>query len=183
MIDHKCTEEKFAICENSNKCHLCFEDRLYKEPKWLKIKHQQEKRRALSLPKKRKGGMSFEKSVAKRINKKLKPDSQRPSASRRPNSGAIWSMPGDIITKEQLIECKERGSKNSRGESQITIQKIQLSKIQAEALLAKKAPYYVFSFKDDEDFYVVKDFNTELELLEQIEILKARIVELERGII
>lgn len=179
MIDPKCSKEDSEICLNNNKCHLCFDRSMFKRPKWMDIRDRQIERKKNNIPKKKKEGMSFEKSIAAKINRKNKSNSSSIIASRRPNSGAIWSMPGDIVTKEQLIECKERGSTNARGESQITIQKIQLSKIQQEALSCGKAPLYIFSFKGDTEAYVVKNFEYELELLEQIEILKNRIKELE----
>jgi hypothetical protein len=162
MFDFKCDPEMAKICINSNKCDLCDGKSLFRKPKWMIAKERREEKKRLKVPKKKKEGMSFEKSVASKINDVRNPKSKSNVARRRPNSGAIWNIPGDIYTKEELIECKERGSKNSRGQSQITIQKVQLSKIQQEALLVNKKPYYIFSFKEDPEYYVVKTFEDEL---------------------
>jgi hypothetical protein len=150
----------------------------------MDIKDREAKRKADGVRKKPKEGMGFEKRVQKTYNKRLKNGSptasSRDTARRRPNSGAIWSMPGDIVTEAELFECKERGSKTSRGEKTITIQKQQLDKIKSESYLANKDIwYYVFGFKECDNIYLVKDFEDELRMIQQINSLKQRIIELE----
>jgi hypothetical protein len=185
--DPKCPDESFNLCENNSKCHLCDGTRLFKRPKWMDRRDKEKERKLNKTPKKKKEGMDFEKRVQKRFNQTVNKSSAAAAASdsarRRPNSGAIWSMPGDIITKEQLFECKERGSKNSKGEFTISIQKSQLEKVRRESQLANRDTwYYVFGFKGDDKIYLVKDYEDELNLIQQIEIFKARILELENKI-
>ena len=92
-------------------------------------------------------------------------------------------MPGDIITEEELAECKERGSTTSRGEKTITIQKKQLEKIELEAYQAnKKTWHYIFGFKECQRIYVVKDYEDELKMIQQMKSLKDRISDLEKEI-
>jgi hypothetical protein len=151
----------------------------------MDLRDKQAKRKAEGIRKKPKEGMSFEKRVQKAYNKKLKSGNAASdsggSARRRPNSGAIWSMPGDIITEKELLECKERGSTTSKGEKTITIQKAQLEKIKSEAYTARRDVwYYVFGFKECDNIYLVKDFEDELRMIQQIKMLKDHIVELEK---
>ena len=179
-MSHKCTDEMFGICENSSLCYLCDGKRLYKRPKWMERKEKEEERKKNRIPKKKKEGMGFEKKVAKRYNNVL--SNNENNARRRPNSGAIWSMPGDIVTEKELIECKERGSVTSRGEKTISIPKAQLDKIKEESFLAKRETwYYIFGYKDSEEIYLVKDYEDELRMIQQINILKERIKELENS--
>jgi hypothetical protein len=151
----------------------------------MELRDRQAKRKAEGIRKKPKEGMGFEKRVQKTYNKRIsKKDSSsgnpRDAARRRPNSGAIWCMPGDIVTEKELLECKERGSTTSKGEKTITIQRQQLEKIKAEAFQAKKDIwYYVFGFKECEDIYLVKDFEDELQMIQQLEMLKNKVLELE----
>lgn len=188
-LSPKCDKEKHSICMNNSLCYLCDGERLFKRPKWMELKEKQAKRKAEGIKKKPKEGMNFEKRVQKRIQKKLaKDNSQAHNASsnprniacRRPNSGAIWSMPGDIVTAKDLIECKERGTVTSKGEKTFTVHKSQLEKIKSEAYLAGRRSWYlVFGFKGCNDVFVIKDFEDELALVQQIEVLKDRIRELE----
>lgn len=179
-MDYKCSEDKFKICTKNNLCHLCDGKRLYTEPKWMIRNKKEKERKASGSFKKKKEGMDFEKKVAKKYNQKLRSTSRQDNANRRPGSGAIWNMPGDIITKRELIECKERGSTTKSGEKTISIPKSNLEKIKNETHYAGKDTwYYIFSYKGSSEIYLVKDYNDELRMIEQIEILKNRIIELE----
>lgn len=180
----KCSREQHDLCINNAKCALCDGQRLFKKPKWMELKDRQDKRKAEGIKKKPKEGMDFEKRVQKTYNKRLKnASSTTPKSSgarRRPNSGAIWSMPGDIISEEELFECKERGSTTGRGEKTISIPKSHLDKVKQEAYQANKNTwYYVFGYKESPEIYLVKDFEDELRLIQQIGILKERVLELE----
>lgn len=178
-MHYKCNQEQFKICENNSICHLCDGNNRFKKPKYLILREKEKVRKEAKIAKKKKEGMSFEKAVAKKINRRLGSPQPRTVARRRPNSGAIWHMPGDIVTPEQLLECKERGSTNARGESQITIPRDHLEKVRQEAIQSDRVPYYVFTYKNHPETYVVKNFDDELDLLQQIQILKDRILELE----
>jgi hypothetical protein len=177
--DYKCSEEQFKICTKSAFCHLCDGERLFKKPDWMRRRDKELEQRT----KKQKEGMGFEKRVQKKYDKsriendaRNKPDI---GARRRPNSGAIWSMPGDIVTPTELMECKERGSKTSKGVLTITISKQQLDKIQEEAILAKKNRwFYVFGFKDSSDIYVVRKYEDELETIQMLNYYKEKYEEL-----
>lgn len=168
-------------CQNSALCHLCNDFRLLKLPK-AKTGLKR------TGPKKKKEGMDFEKKVSKRYNQRLGSQQKTNSRSgignspsrRRPNSGAIWCMPGDITTEEALMECKERGTVTSKGEKQIAIQKDWLEKIAFESRKDGKPYWYLpFGYKEDEMIYLVKDFDHELEMIHQIKIMREKIVELE----
>lgn len=110
-------------------------------------------------------------------------------ARRQINSGAFWHSKGDIKLEHALIECKERGTTNSRGEKQITIQKAWLEKQEKEAFQERRDYWYLsFGFKGDDQIYLIKPFDHEVELIhelrrarEEIERLEARIRELEEG--
>jgi hypothetical protein len=170
----------YGICENNAMCYLCDGERLYKKPKWMVTKEKQEEKKRLGIRKKKKEGMDFEKRVAKKHNK-AKSSDRYDDARRRPNSGAIWSLPGDIVTKDQLIECKERGSTTSRGEKTISIPKAHLDKVKEEAYMAKKDIwYYIFSYKGSDEIYLVKDYDDELRMIQEIEELKDIINKLQK---
>ena len=144
-----------------------------------KAKQRQKEKPSYLKPKKGKEGMDFERKVAKAYNNKI--TKKNTSAKRRPNSGAIWSMPGDIVTEEGfLFECKERGTLTGRGKKTISIHKEWLDKVQLEAISAKKRYWALpFGYKESDDIYIVKDYNTELEMIQTIKLLKDRIKELE----
>jgi hypothetical protein len=141
----------------------------------MKAREEKKRQQSYLKPKKEKEGMGFEKRVTKRYNKAI--NKTHDSARRRPNSGAIWSMPGDVVTEEGfLFECKERGTVTSRGEKTISIHKEWLDKVSTEAV----GKYWAlpFGFKGSDDVYIVKDYNTELDMIQTIEILKKRVIEL-----
>ena len=176
MTEYNCNKEQHDMCENSSLCHLCDGERLFKKPKWMKIKERQVNNKLNGVKKKKKEGMDFEKKVASAYNKQV--TKKNTSARRQPNSGAIWSMPGDIITEEGiLMECKERGTKTSSGEKSITIHKEWLEKVSREA--AGKYWILPFGFKGSDDIYIAKEYQQELEMIQTIKILKDRVMELE----
>jgi hypothetical protein len=148
-----------------------------------KLRDAKKREQTYLKPRKEKEGMGFEKKVTKRYNKKV--TQTNTSARRRPNSGAIWSMPGDIVTEEGFIfECKERGSITGRGEKTISIHKEWLDKVALEAISSKRRYWAVpFGYKDSDEVYIVKDYNTELEMIQTIKMLKDRIIELESGLV
>ncbi len=163
-------------CTNRDKmCHLCIPDgRLYKVKK--QRKPATKKRNALGKVKKyQKDGMEFQAIVRQRYNRFVRRDEARET----PNSGAIWTMPGDIYTEDALIECKQRGQVTSRGEKQITLTREMLLKIAREAG-SVRIPLITFGFKGHPDeVYVAGDFNVFLELIQVNKLLKARVAELE----
>lgn len=166
-MNDKCDEARFRLCENNTRCHLCDGTRLFKRPKWMDIRDKQLKRKAEGVKKKPKEGMKFEKKVTKTYNEQAK---------RSINSGATWFCPGDIITPNELIECKERGSTTSRGEKTFTVQKQQLDKIQEEALSdGKRSWQLVFGFKNDNKIYLIKDYEDELATVQYIKELEEKL--------
>jgi hypothetical protein len=156
-----------------------FKNKRLEQQAKLKAREEKKRQQAYLKPRKEKEGMGFEKRVAKKYNKTV--NKPIDSARRRPNSGAIWSMPGDIVTQEGfLFECKERGSVTGRGEKTISIHKEWLDKVALESISAKRCYWALpFGFKESDDVYIIKDYNTELEMIQQIEMLKSRIRELE----
>jgi len=97
-------------------------------------------------------------------------------ARRQANSGATWHSKGDIITEEFLMECKERGTVNARGEKTITIPKEWLTKQEREAMQENK-PYWLlpFHYKGDDTIYVIKSFDQEIEMYQEIRQLREQI--------
>lgn len=157
----KCDAEQGKQCKNNNLCYLCDGQRLLKLPK----------ERTKPGKKKKKEGMQFEKDVVKKWNK----TSNRNSARRQPNSGAINHMPGDIVTPAEIMECKERGTITTRGAKTFTISLDWITKVKAEAVSSGKSNWYIpFRFKGNEEIFLIKSFDNELELLETIYILEER---------
>lgn len=101
------------------------------------------------------------------------PKVPRPEAQRQFNSGAFWHSKGDIKLEHALLECKERGTTNSRGEKQITIPKLWIEKQEKEAFQEQRPYWYIpFGYKGDDGVYLVKSFDHEIEMI--YEMRKAR---------
>ena len=169
MTDYKCSREEHDRCAKNALCHLCDGKRLYSPPK--------EKKPLKRVgPKKKKEGMDFEKRVTKKWNQ-----ANNNEARRRPNSGAIGNLPGDIATPQDLMECKERGSTTSKGEKNFTIELNWILKVQGEVASCGKSNWYIpFCFKNHDEIFLIKSFDHELELLQTIEQLQQRIKDLEK---
>lgn len=102
-------------------------------------------------------------------------------AKRQPNSGAMWFAKGDIITSHALMEVKERGTVNGRGEKTITIPKEWLEKQEKEAFMENKPFWYVpFAYKNSEEIYVIKSFDHEIEMVKHIRELEKELEELKK---
>lgn len=102
-------------------------------------------------------------------------------AKRQPNSGALWHAKGDITLEHALMEVKERGTKNSRGEKQITIPKEWLTKQADEAFQERRHYWYIaFAYKGDEEIYLIKPYDHEIELVSRIDELEKEISHLKR---
>jgi hypothetical protein len=93
-------------------------------------------------------------------------------ARRRPNSGAISHIPGDVDLVAMLGECKERGTVNARGEKTFSVTKTMLKKIAAEAAISKKIPVLTFRFKDDEQVYAIFQWEDILTLFWELQELR-----------
>lgn len=201
-MNYSCTSEMHRVCTNNALCHLCDGKRLFKDPvaerkakEEAKREKQQAKKQELlkTHSKEKKEGMGFEKRVAKQWNQKVgsgrakpaaggKPRIQveTPEARRQPNSGAMWHSKGDIKLHHALMECKERGTTNSRGEKQITIPKEWLDKMEKEAFQEGREFWYLpFGYKGSEDIYLVKPFNHEMQLINDVREARERIEQLE----
>ena len=100
-------------------------------------------------------------------------------AKRQANSGALWYAKGDIKTQDYLMECKERGTINARGEKTISIPKDWLTKQELEAFQENR-PYWVlpFRYKNDESIYLVKSFDQEIEMYQEMRRLREEIAEI-----
>lgn len=94
-------------------------------------------------------------------------------AKRQANSGAMWHSKGDIKLEHALMECKERGTTNARGEKQITIPKLWIEKQEKEAFQEQRPYWYIpFGYKGDDGVYLVKSYEHEMEMI--YELRKAR---------
>jgi hypothetical protein len=104
---------------------------------------------------------------------KAKPKFVRPEAQRQANSGAMWHSKGDIKLEHALLECKERGTKNARGEKQITIPKLWIEKQEQEAFQEQRPYWYIpFGYKGDDGIYLVKSFDHEMEMIYEMRNLR-----------
>jgi hypothetical protein len=161
--DFKCDPEVGKNCKNNAMCYLCDGQRLLKLPKpYVPPKNGH---------KKRKQGMGLEKDVVKKWNQ----SSLQGIARRTPNSGAIDNIPGDIITSKEIMECKERGTITSKGEKSFTISLDWILKVRREMLSSGKKDWYIpFRFKGHNEIFVIKELDSEIELLETIEELRER---------
>lgn len=146
------------VCQNKEKrCYVCYEQNQFKEIKYAN--HNQIRK----TPSKKKNGMPFEEETSIRYNNYM--------AQRRPQSGGIFGLEGDIETVLILMECKERDEEVG-GEKSISIKKSWLDKIEKEALINGKLPALIYRFKSypDEIFYSMK-YEYLLELLYRIKTL------------
>lgn len=108
-------------------------------------------------------------------------------AVRQANSGAMWHAKGDIKLEHALMECKERGTVNSRGEKTISIPKLWIEKQEKEAFQEQRPYWYIpFGYKGDDGIYLVKSYNHEMEMIyemrklrEENEMLKQKLEEKE----
>lgn len=103
-------------------------------------------------------------------------------ASRQPNSGAMWHSKGDVTLAHALVEVKERGTKNGRGEKTISIPKEWLTKQADEAFQERRDFWYLaFAYKGDEEIYIIKPYDQEIELVKRLEELEEENLELKRN--
>lgn len=101
-------------------------------------------------------------------------------AKRQVNSGAMWHSKGDIRVEHALMECKERGTVNGRGEKTISIPKEWLEKQEKEAYQEGKPFWYLpFGYKNSEEIYLIKDFNHEVEMIHEIRHLEEEVQRLQ----
>ena len=90
-------------------------------------------------------------------------------AKRQPNSGAMWYAKGDVLLDHALMEVKERGSKNARGEKTISIPKGWLTKQADEAFQERRDYWYLgFAYKNDDEIYLIKPYDHEIELIKEL---------------
>ena len=108
---------------------------------------------------------------------------EEPEAKRQPNSGAMWYAKGDISFEHALMEVKERGTKNGRGEKTISIPKEWLDKQAEEAFLESKEFWYLaFAYKGDSDVYLIKPYDQEIELISELRKLQKENKKLKEGL-
>lgn len=94
-------------------------------------------------------------------------------AKRQKNSGALWYAKGDIKTEDYLMECKERGTINGRGEKTITIPREWLIKQAREAYQENRDFWVIpFKYKNDDEIYLIKTFDQEIEMYQELRRLR-----------
>ena len=104
-------------------------------------------------------------------------------AKRQVNSGAMWHAKGDIKLEHALMECKERGTTNSRGEKQITIPKLWIDKQIKEAFQEQRPYWYIpFGYKGDDNVYLVKSYDHEMEMIYELRKAREEIEKLQKEI-
>lgn len=101
-------------------------------------------------------------------------------AKRQINSGALWYAKGDVKTQDYLMECKERSTINAKGEKTISIPKDWLVKQEKEAFQENR-PYWIlpFRYKNDSMIYMVKPFEQEIEMYQEIRRLREELSRLQ----
>jgi len=105
--------------------------------------------------------------------KMAKPKYEKKEAQRQANSGAMWHAKGDITLEHALLECKERGTTNSKGEKTISIPKLWIEKQEKEAFQEQKPYWYIpFAYKNDPGIYLVKSFDHEMEMIYELRRLR-----------
>lgn len=105
--------------------------------------------------------------------KKAPPKFEKVEAKRQANSGAMWHAKGDITLEHALLECKERGTTNSKGEKTISIPKLWIEKQELEAFQEQKPYWYIpFAYKNDPGIYLVKSFDHEMEMIYEMRRLR-----------
>ncbi|MFS1019874.1 hypothetical protein ACFC9N_11245 [Enterococcus casseliflavus] len=99
--------------------------------------------------------------------------SKNNEAKRQVNSGAMWFAKGDIKLEHALMEVKERGTVNGRGEKTISIPKDWLVKQESEALQEQKDFWYLpFAYKNDDRIYLVKPYEQEISMIQDLRKLE-----------
>jgi len=155
--------DKYCSCRNSGKaCSRCRMYALYRPKRDAKVKSKSKKE-----------GMSFQTKVQQRHM-----DVTGELGRQTPNSGAIWSDPGDYVTEKDLVECKER-KLNARGEKSFTITQTILEKIDEEAGSSKNG-IVAFGFKGDDEVYCIAKYDLWLALVQQIKLLQSELDKYER---
>jgi hypothetical protein len=153
--------DRFNSCKNSGSaCSRCRSYALYRPKPRLKSRSKKE-------------GMSFQTRVQQRHK-----DITGEEGRQTPNSGAIWSHPGDYVTERDLVECKER-KLNARGEKSFTITKDILNKIEKEAAGSKRG-IVAFGFKGSDDIYCIAKYDLWLEMAQQIDMLQKELEKYDR---
>ena len=117
MSEQECLHQH--ECTNFDRlCYLCEDQQRLFRTKPVRTAPKKPKR-LNSLGKVSSGavkmGTDFENAVVKQYNKSMNRPKRK--ARRVPASGALWSMPGDVITTEALVECKDRGTVNLVGKN------------------------------------------------------------------
>lgn len=160
----------YEECSNADRsCKMCFNMKKYKPHKEV-----QGLRPKAAKKHERKEGMDFENHGTKKYNKAVR--FAKEAAHRQINSGAIKSLPGDMITEEELTaslsEFKERGSKTARGEKVISIQKKWLDQMKEEAKQMQKEYFFLpFRYKNDDTEYVIMEYDVLLSYVQTIQMV------------
>lgn len=109
--------------------------------------------------------------------------SKEDEARRQVASGALWYAKGDIKLDQALMEVKERGTMNARGEKTITIPKKWLVKQKDEAFQEGKPFWYLaFAYKNDDEVYLIKSLDHEMEMVQDLRRLESENNELRNKI-
>lgn len=143
-----------SVCQNSDKCYRCSEQRL------LSIKGQAVKKKISEIVGKTNHKTAqadnswedLEQKVADKLNNV--PTIQEARRSRA--SGALWFEKGDIVDSILHPECKERkGSELKTGEKSMSIKKEWLEKAAEECQFTDKVMCLPFRFKGDSNIYCI----------------------------
>lgn len=167
--------EFYARCQNNSKCAICGPtQRLLKLPgDDARKKAVQKADRHVKGSNKEDSWKELEQYVADQLN--AVPYTQE--ARRQVRSGGIWFLPGDVQDSVLIPECKEREEYTAKGEKTFSIKKEWIDKVYEEAKVADRFPAVVFRFKNDDQAFYIQDFETLRDMVHQIKVLKADIVE------
>lgn len=126
----------------------------------------------------KKMGMDFENRGTAKYNQRVR--FAKDAARRQIASGAIKTMPGDMVTEEDLTaalaEFKERNSVDAHGEKQITIKRKWLEQLRKEAKEMNREYFFLpFRFKGDHTEYVTMEYDVLLSYVQTIQMLVQQI--------
>lgn len=179
MFDKECIY--YDRCLNNEKCYKCNENYLLlKLPEDKYKKRLKQKARMNSYNTAKKYKKETDKSwrgLEQTVSNKLNEIPTIEEARRSKRSGALEFEKGDIVDSILHPECKERTGKELKtGEKSMTIKKEWLTKAKEECKNTDKTMCLPFRFKNDEDIYVIIDFD---DLASLVNTLKAYKLELE----
>lgn len=157
-------------CLNTKNCFRCFNLSHLKLPEDKQRERNAQKANTMAGTSGLKPWEKLEERVARDLNKV--PTVKEMESRRNPGSGNFWARPADVLDEILMPECKLRTQFNSKGAQQITLTKEQLEKVKHEAAGTGKFACLPFQMKDDENVYVIFDWDIIAEMVQEFKFYK-----------